>query len=527
MTNEVSPVELEIYRTLFKSIADEMGTVLKRTAYSPNIQERRDYSCAVFDERAEVVAMGDHMPVHLGSMPMSVQAAVKSYSLQPGDVIILNDPYDGGTHLPDITLIMPVFPPRRSRPCAYVASRAHHSDVGGMSPGSMPLSQEIFQEGIRIPPVKLYQEGSLNRGFLKTLLYNVRTPIEREGDLAAQLASLRVGEKRLLELIERNSLTELTAAMKALQAYAQRVCEALLESIPDGNYSGEDHLDDDGVGGSDQIKIEVELKVEKNRLTADFSKSDPQVKGCLNAVEAITVSAVNYTIRCLTPPDTPSAAGLMRPVTVIAPEGTILNASFPAATAAGNVETSQRIVDVVLRAFAEALPEVIPAASSGTMNNLTVGGLHPANGEPFSYYETMGGGMGAGPTGDGDSGIHTHMTNSLNTPVEALERYYPFRIREYRMRSNSGGRGEYNGGDGLVRSIEFLSDCQITILSERRKTAPYGLKGGRNGKRGSNQLMHRGRRKRLPGKVSTQVMQGEVLSVETPGAGGWGRKKKN
>jgi len=527
MTKEVSAVELEIYRTLFKSIADEMGTVLKRTAYSPNIKERRDYSCAVFDAQAEVVAMGDHMPVHLGSMPMSVQTAVKSFELQPGDVVILNDPYDGGTHLPDITLIMPVFPPRRTRPCAYVASRAHHSDVGGMSPGSMPLSQEIFQEGIRIPPVKLYREGELNQDLLKTLLYNVRTPVEREGDLAAQLASLRVGEKRLLELIERNDLGELTAAMQALQTYAQRVSEALLESIPDGSYKGEDHLDDDGAGGSDHVKIALELRVENNRLTADFSQSDPQVKGCLNAVEAITTSAVNYVIRCLAPPDTPSAAGLMRPVKVVAPEGTIVNARFPAATAAGNVETSQRIVDVVLRAFAEAIPDVIPAASSGTMNNLTVGGLHPANGEPFSYYETMGGGMGAGPKGDGDSGIHTHMTNSLNTPVEALERYFPFRIREYRMRSNSGGRGEYNGGDGLVRSIEFLSECQITILSERRKTAPYGLKGGRNGKRGSNQLVLRGRRKRLPGKASTQVMQAEVLMVETPGGGGWGRKKKN
>lgn len=527
MATEISPVELEIYRTLFKSVADEMGSVLKRTAYSPNIKERRDYSCAVFDGAAEVIAMGDHMPVHLGSMPMSVKAALKRFTPQPGDVIILNDPYEGGTHLPDITLIMAVFPPRRSKPCAFVASRAHHSDVGGMSPGSMPMSQEIFQEGLRIPPVKLYREGRLNRDLLRTILYNVRTPVEREGDLAAQLACLRIGERRLLELVERNGLEAFSQAMKDLQQYAQRVCEALIESIPDGSYRGEDQLDDEGTGSGNRIKIRLEIKIEGNRLSADFSKTDPQVRGCLNAVEAITVSAVNYVIRCLTPADAPSSAGLMKPVRVIAPAGSVVNARFPAATAAGNVETSQRIVDVVLRALAEALPDKIPAASSGTMNNLTVGGLHPANNQPFTYYETMGGGMGASSSADGDSGIHTHMTNSLNTPVEALERYYPFRIREYRLRPNSGGRGQFNGGDGLVRSLEFLSDCQVTILSERRRTAPYGLKGGRNGKRGSNQLQSRGRRKRLPGKASTQVSRGEVLIVETPGGGGWGRKKKS
>lgn len=533
MSDPIHPVQLEIYRNLFHSVAEEMGTVLKRTAYSPNIKERRDYSCAVFDGEGQLVSMGDHMPVHLGAMPLSVEAALKAYRLAPGDLVVLNDPFSGGTHLPDITMILPVFDDAApsgeaadEKPLFHVAARAHHSDVGGMSPGSMPLSREIFQEGLRIPPLKLYESGRLNKSLLQLLLHNVRTPLEREGDLAAQAAALRAGEKRLVQLARRNGRDELERYVKALQDYAERLLTSVIEQMPDGRYEAEDFLDDDGTAGRssarDSVKIQVAVEVSGGKLKIDFEGTHDQVDGCLNAVEAITRSAVHYVLRCLAPPDAPSSAGLMRPVEVIAPRGTVVNAAYPAATAAGNVETSQRIVDVLLKAFSEALSDRIPAASSGTMNNLTLGGVHPATGLPFSYYETIGGGMGASPARDGDSGVHTHMTNSLNTPVEALERYFPFRVREYRIRQNSGGRGKHNGGDGVVRCLEILSDCQATLLSERRNHAPYGLQGGRPGKKGMNHLVLRGRRKRIPGKASLKIGRGEMLCIETPGGGGWG-----
>lgn len=522
MVTEIHPVKLEIYRCLFASIAEEMGTVLKRTAYSPNIKERRDYSCALFDGQGELVAMGDHMPVHLGSMPLSVKAANQALDLVPGDVAILNDPFAGGTHLPDITMIAPVFEPSdRSRALFYVACRAHHSDVGGMSPGSMPLSHEIFQEGLRIPPLKLYSAGRLNRELLRLVLYNVRTPQEREGDLAAQIGSLRVGEKRLLDLVEKNGRQELQAYMAALQDYAEKSMRQVIAGIPDGAYTAEDFLDDDGISPKSP-RIRVSLQVAGDRLKVDFTGSESQVKGSLNAVYAITVSAIYYVLRCLAPDEVPTSAGLIRPVQVLVPSKSIVNASYPAATAGGNVETSQRIVDVLLKAFAAALPDVIPAASSGTMNNVSLGGIHPETGQPFSYYETVGGGMGGSAAGKGDNGIHTHMTNSLNTPIEAFEPCFPVRVREYRLRAGSGGKGKQGGGDGIIRSLEALTDCQITILSERRKYAPYGLSGGHNGKKGMNTLFTRGRRKKLPGKVFVTLSRGDIISIETPGGGGWG-----
>ncbi len=524
MADEHHPVQLEIYRNLFRSVAEEMGAVLKRTAYSPNIKERRDYSCAVFDGRGRLLAMGDHMPVHLGSMPMSVEAALKAFPLEAGDVVMLNDPFAGGTHLPDITMVMPVYEGAGPDPLAYLASRAHHSDVGGMSPGSMPLSREIFQEGIRIPPLKLYEGGQLQEDLLELVLTNVRTPVEREGDLAAQVGALRAGEKRLQELCRRRRREELEGSAEGLQRYAEAVMRRTIAAIPDGRYQAEDVLDDAGGGerSAGPVTLKVALQVEGEQMRVDFSGSSEQVQGCVNAVEAITRSAVYYVLRCLAPPDAPSSAGLMRPVEVSAPAGSIVNARYPAATAAGNVETSQRIVDVLLRALAEALPDVIPAASSGTMNNLSIGATHPESGQPLTYYETIGGGMGAGPRGDGNSGIHTHMTNSLNTPVEAVERYFPFRVREYRLRFGSHGRGRHRGGDGVIRSLEMLADCQVTLLSERRKHAPWGLQGGRDGKKGSNLLISRGKRKRLPGKFSLRLNRGELLVVETPGGGGWG-----
>jgi len=526
---EIHPIHLEIYRNLFASIAEEMGTVLKRTAYSPNIKERRDYSCGLFDVSGQVVAMGDHMPVHLGSMPLSVRAAIDRFKPRPGDVVILNDPFAGGTHLPDITLISPVFQVagRREKLLFYVASRAHHADVGGMTPGSMPMSREIFQEGVRIPPLKLYSQGRLDRSLLKFFLANVRTPFEREGDLAAQVGALRIGEKRLLEMVEKNGADEVLKAVSSLIDYSEKTIREAIGELPDGVYTAEDYLDDDGVDTSPRgknVKIQVKVEISGQRMRVDFTGSDPQVAGCLNAVYAVTVSAVHYVLRCLVEDEIPISAGVLRAVEIQAPEGSVVNARFPAAMAAGNVETSQRIVDVFLKALAAALPSRIPAASSGTMNNVSIGGNHPDTGLPFSYYETVGGGMGAGPEAPGDSGIHTHMTNSLNTPIEALERYYPIRVQEYRIRRGSGGRGKFQGGDGIIRSFEVLTDCQLTVLSERRKTAPYGLAGGAPGKKGMNMIqIGHARKKRLHGKLTQVLQKGDLITLETPGGGGWGK----
>ena len=530
MADPVHPIKLEIYRDLFASIAGEMGTVLRRTAYSPNIKERRDYSCAVFDGEGELVAMGDHMPVHLGSMPLSVKAAINALSLRAGDLALLNDPFAGGTHLPDLTLISPLYDPSNpARPVSYLATRAHHSDIGGMSPGSMPMSRDIFQEGIRIPPLKLYQAGKLNRELLQILMYNVRTPVEREGDLAAQVGALKVGEKRLQGLLQSCGREEITTYMKALQDYGERIMKQLIAGITPGTYSAEDFLDS---GGEDDgmterpVRIKVAIAIRGEEMRVDFRGSAPQVGGCLNAVEAITRSAVYYVLRCLAPPDAPTSSGLIRPVEVVAPPATVVNAVFPAATAGGNVETSQRIVDVLLKALSMALPDRIPAASSGTMNNLSIGGIHPDTAQPFSYYETIGGGMGASCDGHGDNGIHTHMTNSLNTPIEALERHIPVRVREYRLRKRSGGRGRLRGGNGIVRTLEMGVDCQVTLLSERRRHTPYGLRGGNPGKTGNNHAVIGGKRKKLPGKFSLRLQRGDLLQIETPGGGGWGEPPK-
>jgi N-methylhydantoinase B len=517
------PIELAIFKSAFHSIAEEMGAALRRTAFSPNIKERRDYSSAVFDGAGNVIAMGDDMPVHLGSMPMSVRAALEKLILEPGDVAILNDPYQGGTHLPDITLVMPVFVADREAAAFYVANRAHHADVGGTYPGSMGLCREIFQEGVRIPPVKVVARGKVNRSVLDLILNNVRTPREREGDLTAQIGACRIGVERVTELVRKYGLARVAANAAALLDYSEALVAAELERLPEGQFEAEDFLDNDGITG-DPVKICIRITTEprRGRVRFDFSGSAPQVEGSLNAVYAITYSAVFYVLRCLLPEEAPATAGLMRRVQVIAPEGTIVNARPPAAVAGGNVETSQRIVDVLLRGFAKILPDRIPAASSGTMNNLTIGGIDPRTGEPFAYYETIAGGAGARPTADGVSGVHTHMTNSLNTPVEALEYAYPFRVRRYAYRRDSGGVGKFRGGDGLVREIELLCRAQVTLLSERRMFAPYGLHGGADGAKGRAVLIENSVDRELPGKCNVQADGGAVLRIETPGGGGWG-----
>jgi len=541
--NKRDPIELEVFKNIFHSIAEEMGAALRRTSFSPNIKERRDYSCAIFDGDGEVVAMGDHMPVHLGSMPMSVRAALNAFpaDFQPGDVVMLNDPFAGGTHLPDITLVAPVFvetkfPSNKSMPQFFVASRAHHADVGGTFPGSMGLCEEIYQEGFRIPPVKLLRGGAMQRDILALLLANVRTPEEREGDLSAQLAACHTGEARLRELCARYSLLRVQHAMRDLHAYAEELMRAFLARVPVGTYEAEDFLDDDGIT-SDPVRIAVRItlsgKASSRKVLVDFTGSSPQVRGSINAVEAITWSACFYVFRCLLQEDVPATAGLMRPVKLIAPLGTVINSVPPAAVAGGNVETSQRTVDTLLRALAKAVPQRIPAASSGTMNNLTIGGVddrytsarNAASRAPvFVYYETIAGGMGARPTKDGVSGTHTHMTNSLNTPAEALEHAYPLRVTEYSIRPNSGGRGKYKGGDGLVRELELLSDSQVTLLADRRKRGPYGLNGGEEGARGRTIAVRLdGSHDELPGKGSVRLKKGERVRIETSGGGGWGK----
>ena len=509
-------LELEIFRNLFVSIAEEMGIVLRRTSFSPNIKERRDYSCALYDSQAQTVAMGDHMPVHLGAMPSAVEETRKAQEISPGDVVFLNDPFRGGTHLPDITSVSGVFL-SSEKPAFYLATRAHHSDVGGMTPGSMPLASEIYQEGLRIPPVKLVRSGEFDEDLLAMLLANVRTPEERRGDLGAQLAAHRTGERRLLHATEKYGADQVAQHMAELQDYAETLMRRRIEQIPDGEYSFEDFLDDDGFDERD-IPIRCRLTIAGDRAEADFRESGAQVRGGVNANRAITTSAVMYCFRCLIPDDAPYNAGLMRPITILTDPGSIVDASLPASVAAGNVETSQRITDVVLGALAQALPDEVPAASSGTMNNLTLGGVDPLTGAPFAYYETIAGGMGARPSSDGLSAIHTHMTNSLNTPAEALEHSLPLRVRRYSVRRGSGGEGARRGGDGIIRELELLADSEVTILSERQIRGPYGLQGGRAGKPGQNSING----KPINAKGSREAKSGSTLRIETPGGGGFG-----
>lgn len=511
------PIQLEIFKHLFAAIAEEMGVTLRRSSYSPNIKERRDYSCAVFDAQGRMAAQAAHIPVHLGSMPLSVEAAVQAFPhLGAGDMVMLNDPFRGGTHLPDITLVAPAFAGQRL--VGYVASRAHHADVGGMSPGSMPVAREIYQEGLIIPPVRLVRGGEIEPDLLGLVLANVRTPQERYGDLLAQIAANRRGQERLAALCERYGADQAAAAMTALLAYTERLTRRLLEGLPDGRYTFEDHLDDDGVGSGPAL-IRAAVTIQGDQAVVDFSGSAAQLAGSVNAVYAITLSAVYYVFRCLLGLDAPNNAGCLAPVQVIAPPGSVVNALSPSPVAGGNVETSQRIVDVLLGALAQAAPERIPAASQGTMNNLTIGGKD-TDGKPFAYYETVGGGMGATPQHDGPSAIHSHMTNTLNTPAEALEYAYPLRVLRYAVRRGSGGRGLHRGGDGIRRDVQVLVPARATLLTERRVTRPYGLHGGEPGQPGENCLIRDGEEMPLPGKGEVELQAGDVISLRTPGGGG-------
>jgi N-methylhydantoinase B len=523
----VNPISLELFRNALTAITEEMGAVLMRSSYSPNIKERRDFSCALFDLQGRLIAQAAHIPVHLGSMPDSVASALTHFQhFSPNDVIALNDPFLGGTHLPDITLIEPIYVQVDSKQqhVGFAANRAHHSDVGGISPGSMPIATEIYQEGLIIPPIKLWEVGQLNHTVLDLILRNVRTPKERKGDLSAQIAANRMAIRSMQELVERWTLPSIEAHVEALIAYAERITRATIEDISDGTYTVTDYLDSDGVS-DDPVPITATVDIQGSNLTVDFTGSAPQTRGNANAAFAVTKSATYYVVRCLMPEDVPTNHGTFIPITVIAPAGTVVHARPPAAVAQGNVETSQRIADVVFGALASALPEIIPAASQGTMNNITAGGTDPRTGQPFTYYETMGGGMGARPDLDGLSGIQVHMTNTLNTPIEALEYAYPLRVTAYCLRDHSGGNGASKGGDGLVREITFEAPTEVTLLTERRSRPPYGLYGGEPGKCGENRFLHAGQEMLLPGKTHFHAVPGDRLTILSPGGGGWGEVK--
>lgn len=515
------PIELTVWRHLLAALTEEMGVVLMRSAFSPNIKERRDYSCALFDADGEMVAHAAHIPVHLGSTPMSVAAVLEDLTLGPGDVALVNDPYRGGTHLPDLTMVAPVFTEDGARCLGYVVNRAHHADVGGTTPGSMPLGRHIDEEGVRLPPLRIVEAGVVDEALLEERLFSrVRTPDERRGDLAAQRAACFLGAQRLLELVERHGEATIRGAMAGLVAHAERMMTRFIESLPDGRVRHVDFLDDDGLGHG-PLEVVVELTVEGSTLCLDFRESADAAEGPVNAVRAIAVSASLYVLRCLAPADLPASTGALRPVEILTRRGSLIDADYPAPVAAGNVETSQRLVDVLFGAFESLLPGRIPAASQGTMNNVTLGGTDPS---PWTYYETLGGGTGGSPDAPGASAIHSHMTNTLNTPVEALEHEAPLRVETYGVRRGSGGAGQHPGGDGLVRRWRALAPMTATLLGERRGRGAPGASGGEDGAPGQDRIVRAGgRTEALPGKVTVELESGDVLEVETPGGGGWGK----
>ena len=505
-----------VWNALLASVAEEMGVTLGLSSFSPNIRERRDYSCGMFDAEGRMVAQAAHIPVHLGAMPEAVRSVQVLAPWAEGDIAIVNDPFLGGTHLPDISLVMPVF--WEGELVAFLSNRAHHADVGGMTAGSMPLSNEIYQEGVIIPPLKLYEAGKRNDALMQLIVRNVRTPEERLGDFESQLAALRTGEARVHALCERYGTSELSGAMDLLLDYTARLTRAAIADIPDGAYDAEDWLE---MPSGKDVAIRLRLTVSGDSATFDFTQSEVQQPASLNAVEAVTKSAVSYCIRCLLPADTPSNEGGFAPLTFEFTPGTVVSARPPAAVSAGNVETSQRITDVVFEALSKALPGRIPAASAGTMSNLTFGGVR-ADGTPFAYYETIPGGAGAGAGGDGTSGIQTHMTNTANTPVEAMERSLPVRIRRFELRNDSGGDGGHRGGDGVVKELEALEPMDVSLIGDRRRHGPPGTNGAAAGEAGADHVLREDwAREDVPGQVRTKLLPGERFHIETPGGGGW------
>jgi N-methylhydantoinase B len=509
-------------RHAYLSVPDEMGAALKRTAFSPNIKERMDASCAIFDHEGRMMAQAEHIPVHLGSMPLAIQFAERELDggIQEGDHIIMNDPYLGGSHLNDITLIRPVH--WKGDHVGYAVTKAHHADVGGNTPGSMGgQSSELFQEGVIIPPVRLVHDGHMDRPVLELILANTRTPDERSGDLRAQLAANDLGARRLASLIERYGPTVHADFVDTNIAYSERLMRAGIERLPDGTYASEDHMEGDGYTDA-PIRISLRARVKGSDIELDFTGTDLQARGNINSPYSVALSSVYFAVKCVAGPKVSPNHGCYLPITTIIPEGTILNPRRPAAVSSGNVETSQRVVDVVLKALSHAAPGMVGAQSQGTMNNIIIGGTD-LNGRQFTYYETIGGGEGARPDRDGMDGVHTNMTNTANTPVEALELTYPLRVEAYSLVPGSGGKGMYRGGMGIVRNIRFLARTgTLSIQSERRRSPPQGSSGGSPGSCGSNQLIRDGVAIQLGPKVSIPLRQDDIIMVSTPGGGGFG-----
>lgn len=515
-TAPMDSIQLSLFSNRIAAVCDEMGAVLRHAAFSPNIRDRLDYSCAIFDADGQLCAQAAHIPVHLGSMAYAMHDVVSRFEWKSGDLVIFNDPYLGGTHLPDVTLVAPII--IENTLLGFVANRAHHADIGAESPGSMPISSSLGEEGQVISPQHLAVDGEILSEVMETLVGNTRNPSESRGDFNAQISTARTGVSRVVELIQRTGCHEYTRALAQLNDYAERLARHALIDIPDGQYSFEDFMDDDGLGHQD-IRIVVNITVCGSNIEVDFSGTHDQVQGNINCPLSVAAAAVFYVFRCLMPGEIPACAGSFRPIKLSAPRGSLVNAEYPAAVAAGNVETSSRIVDVLLGALVQAIPDRIPAASHGTMNNIAMGSSDPRG--PWDYYETIGGGMGAGKKFRGLSAVQTHMTNTLNTPIEALEIKYPLRIKRYEVRKGSGGKGQHSGGDGLIREFEFLHDARVTLLTERRTHRPWGLQGGDDGYPGANYLNENS----LPGKVELRVKAGDCLRIETPGGGGYREKQ--
>jgi N-methylhydantoinase B len=506
----IDPVTLSVFVNALTGIAEEMGAVLVRSSYSSNIKERRDCSCALFDADGLMIAQAEHIPVHLGAMGDTV-AAVIERSPSPGDVFIVNDPFAGGSHLPDITLVAPVDVDREI--VAYTASRAHHSDVGGITPGSMPAgSRTIFQEGIIVPPVRLVRHGEYVEDVLELVLANVRTPELRRADLYAQIAANEIGAERMRALVQRHGLEFVRAGCAEVMAYGERRTREILRALPDGTYTADGEIEGDGVDDID-IPIRASVRIKGDSLHVDFAGTAPAVAGNVNCPLSVTRSACLFALRVLLPPDVPINAGSAAPLDVSVPEGSLVDARHPSAVVAGNVETSQRIADVVLAALGEAVE--LPAAGQGTMNNLIIGGTD------WTYYETIGGGQGASRSGPGPSGVHVGMSNTLNTPIESLELEFPLRVERYELRYGSGGDGVNRGGDGIERRVRVLEPATLSLLTDRRRHGPRGKHGGADGATGENLLDG----EPLPPKITGELEPNQVVTVRTPGGGGWGEKR--
>ena len=507
-------IELSLFSNRLAAVCDEMGAILQRAAFSPNIRDRLDFSCAIFDANGDLCAQAAHIPVHLGSMAYAMQDIVRQFEWQAGDMVIVNDPYLGGTHLPDITFISPLL--KDGKLLAFVANRAHHADIGADTPGSMPISSSLDEEGLVIPPTYIYQQGQLQQTIMNTLLDATRSAETVKGDVAAQISANQTGCQRLDELVQTMSISAFCHALGELNDYGERLAQPVYQSIPDGQYGFTDFMDDDGQG-QQNIPISACIEVKNHQIHVDFSGTAKQVAGNINCPLSVAAAAVYYVFRCLLPAYTPACAGTFRAIRLTAPEACLVNATRPAAVAAGNVETSTRIVDVIMGALLKAIPDKMAAASHGSMNNIAMGFAGDKTQAAWDYYETIGGGMGASPKTNGLDAVQTHMTNTLNTPVEVLETSYPLRIKQYAVRRASGGHGKHKGGDGIIREYQFLHDASVTLLTERRSQSPWGVKGG-DGQTGNNRLNG----KVLPAKTSLKVKAGDCLKIETPGGGGWG-----